>query len=42
MFMCMYNILLNIDIIPNDNYYVFLHFRGACIQLICLLFADVM
>ena len=39
-------VLIDIDIIPNYNYYILLHFRGACIhaciQLIYLLFANVM
>ena len=46
-FMCMNDVLIvliDIDIIPNYNYYILLHFRGACIHLylMCLLFADVM
>ena len=27
------NVLIDIDNIPNYNYYIFLHFRGACIHL---------
>ena len=36
MFMCMndiLNVLNDIDDIPNYNYCIFLHFRGACIHL---------
>ena len=27
------NVLIDIDDIPNNNYCIFLHFRGACIHL---------
>ena len=27
------NVLIDIDDIPNYKYYIFLHFRGACIHL---------
>ena len=33
MFMHMNDILNDIDDIPNYNYCIFLHFRGACIHL---------